>query len=245
MRIRTSLAALLAATSLAATSLVAGCGNAPGAAPGGANTQPAGNGVAELSAQEILTRSQQALDGASSFQVKGTTKQDGDELSVDLIVNGDDRQATIVINGQTMEVTEIGGTAYVKLPEMFLSMIAMADPGVAALAKEKYIKIAPNDQRFSEFAAFADLTDNLLKTGDPAGATKGATRTVNGTPAIGIALAGATVWVATEGEPYPLRMEPSDGATGLDFSNFNSAPKVQEPPAAEVLDTAALGAATG
>ena len=49
-----------------------------------------------------------------------------------------------------------------------------------------------------------------------------------------------TLYVATTGEPYPLRLEPADGSGGVDFSNFGSAPKVEAPPADQILDVAAL-----
>ena len=41
-----------------------------------------------------------------------------------------------------MEIIDTRGTPYVKPPQMFLSTTAMADPSVAAPAKDMWIKIA-------------------------------------------------------------------------------------------------------
>jgi hypothetical protein len=231
MRIRLALVPIIAAAAL-----VAGC--TQGAAP----TPPAaGNGVAAMSAEEILTKAQDALAEAGSFQAKGSMKQDGEDITIDMVVNGDDTKSTILASGQTIEAVMIGNEVYVKLPEMFLTIIAAGNPAAATLAKDKFLKLPANDPRLDAFSGFANLKDELLGAdASAAGATKGEAKTINGTPAIGVKVAEGTLYVATEGKPYPLRLEPADGTGGVDFSNFGSAPAVEAPPADQVLDISTL-----
>jgi hypothetical protein len=228
MRIRLALIPIIAAL------LVAGC--TQGAAPA-----PAGNGTADLSAEEILAKAQAALAEAGSFQAKGDMTFEGDDITIDMVVNGDDSKSTIVASGQTIEAVSVGDQVYLKLPEMFLTIIAASNPAAATLAKDKFLKLPADDPRFESFSGFLNLKDELIGAETaPTGATKGEAKTINGTPAIGVKVPEGTLYVATEGKPYPLRLESADGSGGVDFSNFGSAAAVEAPPADQVLDIAAL-----
>jgi hypothetical protein len=60
-----------------------------------------------------------------------------------------------------------------------------------------------------------------------------ASKMINGVPAVGVDFDDATLWVATTGEPYPLRMEGKGASkeTLIEFSAFGE--KVElTPPAA-------------
>jgi hypothetical protein len=239
MRVRLALIPIAAAGIL-----LAGCTNAPGATPSAAPTTPASNGVADLSADQILAKAQESLAGLDSFQAKGTMTQDGTAAAIDLVVNGDNSKAVIDLGGEAIEAIKIGTDAYVKLPDSLLAMFTGGNEAALALVKGKYLKISSNDPNFAELSSFANLRDELLKqdTGT-ANATKGEAKTINGTPAIGVNVEDGTLYVATQGEPYPLRLESAEG--GIDFTSFNSAPQIVAPPADQVLDASQLAGVAG
>jgi hypothetical protein len=71
--------------------------------------------------------------------------------------------------------------------------------------------------------------------------SKGTTKTVDGVETIGLVDDGAdggTLYVATVGEPYPIRVEPSNADDGaMAFSSFGkSFPELKLPAAGDVID---------
>lgn len=111
----------------------------------------------------------------------------------------------------------------------------------------KWLKTPLTDQRFSGLSQLTDLdkaADGIL---DPDGAIeKGGTRSVNGVPAIGLTSKGkgaGTLFVATTGEPYPLRIEPAAGSGekgALDFGEYGEQATVRPPPTDQVVDVSKL-----
>ena len=110
----------------------------------------------------------------------------------------------------------------------------------------RYIKmpngIGPLAQGFDpETGQAIDPARRLLQVIGPV--TKGATATVNGVPVIAITdqatadwcldvgaqCDGRTIYVATTGEPYPIRIDTGDGHIPLDFADFGAS--VDVPPA--------------
>ena len=69
---------------------------------------------------------------------------------------------------------------------------------------------------------------------------------MNGVPSVGLVSSGkdgGTLWVATTGEPHPVRIEPSaqSGERGaLDFTGYGESVTVEPPPADLVVDVSKL-----
>jgi len=111
-----------------------------------------------------------------------------------------------------------------------------------------YVKIPTADPRYAGFTddtRIGFLLDRLLQTS--ATWKKGAVGTVNGMPALELDGTGrdghkASVWVATDGEPYILRIAPTGGSYQgqIDFTGYNERLAVQAPLPGQVLDNALI-----
>lgn len=247
MRARTALIPL----ALAAT-LLAGCATktpTPAITP---TPTVAGNGVSALTATEIVAKAKAALSKAKSFHVKGTMIEAGKATKVDVSVVGKDYAGTIEAEGLALELIVIGNDVYIKAPDAFWAtqIPASLQPALAGL-KGKYVKA---DATKAEFAPFKTLfsVDEIFS--DSGSVTKGTAKTIGGKPAIGVITDSdkSIMYVSTEGEAYPLRVEPGApsasasaspsaspsagaGAEGIDFSDFDAA-TVKAPDAANVFD---------
>jgi hypothetical protein len=231
MRVRLALIPLVAAA------LLAGCAAKTDSAAPATTTAPAGNGVAALSADEILAKAKTALAAAKSFHVKGEETSSGSKTKVDLKFSGKDFSGTVEAEGLTLELLSIGNDLYLKAPDAFFaSLIPASQQSALAAIKGKYVKV---DSTNAAFSGLKDTfkTDDMIK---PEGTlSKGTAKTVNGVPAIGLVDSKdkSILYVATEGEPYPVRKEGGDGTTqAIDFTEFNATVDLKAPAAADVFD---------
>jgi hypothetical protein len=243
LRIMPTTATLLALALVATT--VAGCqddaATQAAAAPPSA-VAAAGNGVAALSADEILKRSKDALKKAKSFQAKGVMVDEGGKNDVDLHVDGDEFAGTMATGAAKLEMVAVGGKNYMKPNEQFFTMVTDPQQGKALATKANGHWIAGE----AGDAALGDLftigsVDGLLK---PSGAvSKGAEKEIAGVPAIALNDAGDTdtvLWIATTGEPYPLQIANKSGDTLVFSAIGEPATGITAPPAAETIASATL-----
>ena len=238
----------LAVTVAALAVLAAGCqstdntGSAAAAPTSVAPSTPAGNGIAALTADEILTKAKAALVAAKSFHVKGTTIEDGEKLTVDIKVAGKDVVGSLVTGKAKVELLAVGGKQFIRPNEAFWSVSGAGKQAhaIAQLVGTRWVKVTPGDKDLSDLFSLGEA-DTLL---DPDGAlTKGTEKEIAGVPAIGLVDAGkpgGTLWVATTGEPLPLQLDGTDGS-GATFSEFGKAfTEIKQPAASDVLDLASL-----
>lgn len=111
-----------------------------------------------------------------------------------------------------------------------------------------YVKIPTADPRYSGFSndtRIGFLLDRLLQTS--ATWDKGPAMKIDGIPALqldGVGRDGhrASIWVATDGEPYLLRIAPTGGSYQgqIDFTGYEDRLAVQAPLPGQVLDNALL-----
>lgn len=111
-----------------------------------------------------------------------------------------------------------------------------------------YVKVPVADPRYAGFSddtRIGFLLDHLLQTS--ATWTKGTASTVNGAAAIELSGTGrdghrASIWVATDGEPYILRIAPTGGSYHgqIDFTDYENRYAVQAPLPGQVLDNALI-----
>jgi hypothetical protein len=239
-------ARLLAASSLAVLALTAcgGSGSLPGASS--PSPTPSDNGVAALSASQILSRARAALQAAPSVRVKGTVVSEGAPLAVDLRAGEKGGRATITQRNQTFEVLRIGTTVYIKADADFWRTQS-GNAAVAELLKGKYLKGSTTDPKLASIAELTDMdkvVGNLLQ---PEGTVaKGQKKTVRGVEAIALVVSGqngGTLYVATHGQPYPLQVV--SGSTSepgtIDFLDYGVPVRLTAPPAEQVVDTSKLG----
>lgn len=229
--------------------LVAGCDSKSGnGGTGTPTTTPApaltDNGVAALAPSEILSKAVAALQAASSVHIKGDVTNDGQKIGFDLtLTKTKDGVGTLTMSGQTVQLTKIGTDVYMKADAAFWKQFA-GDQGdlIATLLQGKYLKTSTSDTEFGSMASFFDFAEAIdLKGGE---ATKGETKSINGINAISLKESGSTspstLWIATQGEPYPLRLEGPPGEGAIDFTDYNKPVTIPTPPADQVLDVSKL-----
>ncbi|NJP34414.1 hypothetical protein [Micromonospora thermarum] len=222
--------------------VLAGCGDrTAGGATWSAPSAPAGNGVADLTADEILAKATAALDKAGSFQIKGQAREDGTTMSVDLKVQGKDLVGTIDMGSSTIQTLLVGGQPYFKADEAFWKENGGPQgAGLAQLVGDRWVKVSPKDEDFANVFKLGD-PDEILK---PDGkVSKGASTSIDAGPVITLIDKSdqSKLYVATTGEPYPLLTEDPDKQGKLVFSGFgDSFPEIKKPDAQDVIDFSKL-----
>jgi hypothetical protein len=243
------------AVGLALVALLAGCGDGAGSDAGGSSgpasgppsaTTPADNGVADLSANGILSKAKDALGQASSVHIKGGGFSEGQQFALDMRYGSAGATGSLTANGQTIELLRVGPTVYLKGTEVFWRSIGGAS--AAELLKGRYLEVPANTPNFSEIAGFTDLRKNAQELLTPDGTiSKGERKTINGVKAIALnSSKGGTLYIALQGNPYPLQVVPSDSSksdeTGsLEFLDYGVPVAVTPPHADQVVDVSKLG----
>jgi hypothetical protein len=261
---RTALATicLTAATALALTGCQSGkdkTDSKPGRTGASTSSTPskAKEPFAGLTGGEIADRAVEATTGASSLRLKGDVPDDGSgsTIEIDMALNKQGECAgTMSVGGQgKADLIKVGDTVYMKYDEAFLRAQSKGekksdvDAAVALLAG-KWTKMSAKGEDAKDIAGLCDL-DTVLGEADDvdSDALRGKTTTVNGTPAIVLHEQDGkeryTLYVATEGEPYLLRVDSTsttDPGT-LTFSEYDE-PVPAQKPGGEILDLDALGA---
>ncbi|MFB7472731.1 hypothetical protein [Kitasatospora sp. NPDC056184] len=210
--------------------------------------------TAKLSAEEIQKKAKDALAGATSVKVVGAISSADQNMTLDLAVDtqGQCKGSVTMPGVGKFELLGDGKQVYLKPDSEFISNVAGggADGAQAAeLLKGRYISGVKDDPDMSELTTacnLKDLTKSFLEDGKSTDLTKGSAGTVNGTKTFSIKSKNSggdeiVVHVATEGTPYPLRIEKSgQGGGKADFTDINKPLTVQSPPADQVIDFAKL-----
>ncbi|MEO3763112.1 hypothetical protein [Streptomyces sp. B8F3] len=206
------------------------------------------SGLASKSAEEIKDETATAMRSAKSmtldFQQTGAAAT-AMKLSV---TKGGECAGTVTTQGATAEIRRVDGTSYMKPDTKFWEQNA-GSPEQAQLIEatvgDRWVEMGAGQD---DFASFCDL-DTVLKDmddedkGDKKDNTeKGDEGEVRGTPTITLIAKedGETtrVHIATEGEPYILKMEMEGGDEPgtAEFSEFNEKVDVTAPADAVSLD---------
>ncbi|WP_143200458.1 hypothetical protein [Kitasatospora sp. CB01950] len=228
----------VAGAAAAVVALTAGCGGSGHpTGPGAAGTRAAGtttaassapgpdNGAAAQQPAEILQRSAQALRDARSVRAVGTVAGGGAPITMDLRLDLDGNCTG------TLSESDVGGLQVVKAGQQLWIKPDQAfwqNHGGSAMADavgDRYLKTTSDDPDFGEVTGLCDLGSLADQLGAADDLTKGATSTVQGRPAVALSRTtdgGTTVtlYVATDGQPVPLRLEQEAGT--VDFSEFGT-----------------------
>ncbi|MGW1158398.1 hypothetical protein ACWD5Q_06395 [Streptomyces sp. NPDC002513] len=244
---RTAIAALCLAA--AATAGLTGC--LPG--QNSADDKPKGP-FAGLSGGEIADRAVKATTGATSLRMTGDVPDGESTIRIDMALNKKGECAgTLAMGGQgKADLIKTGDTVYMKYDEAFLRAQGKGDSkantdAVVSMMAGKWTKMAAKGKDAKEIAGFCDL-DTVL--GDAqhvnSDATRGATTTVDGTPAIVLHEKDGkdryTLYIATQGKPYLLKITSTskkDPGT-LTFTDYEQRVPA-DAPKGKVLDLDKLG----
>ncbi|MFE9422740.1 hypothetical protein ACFYNO_07245 [Kitasatospora sp. NPDC006697] len=248
-------AAAPSASTVSAAASAAPVSAAPAAAASpSASPSPTGIDYANMTADQIGNAMQTALSSVTSMHLAGTFNTDDGKMTLDILSAKDDCDGNFsVAQMGSFEVVHIGNSTWLKPDSVFWHTIATqkghasSGSALAELYKDKYLTGADNDPNLKSLAAMCDMVKALTKKDDSSGgsATKGAVTTVNGQSAIAMNVtqadgtAGGTIYLATQGQPYPLRLQ-QPGAKGgqVDFKDYNKPLNIQAPPADRVIDYA-------
>jgi len=185
----------------------------------GCGSSNSGNGLASKSAEEIVKEAKTAADGASSVHVSGSVNSGGSPVTLDLNIGaGKGAIGQISQNGSTFKIIIDGGAAYISGSDAFYRRLGGS--AAAQLLAGKWLKVSTSTP---EFASFGSLT-NMRKLLDTVLVGHGTlekgpthpTTTVGGQQAIEVkdTTRGGSLYVATTGKPYPLKISKSGSETG-------------------------------
>ncbi|MFJ9374565.1 hypothetical protein [Streptomyces sp. NPDC101455] len=247
---RRSALAALCLTTVAAAGLT-GC--LPGADK--ADSKPKGP-FAGLTGGEIADRSLTATTGASSLRLKGDIPDDesGGTIVIDMALDKKGECAgTLSFQGKgKADMVKSGDTIYMKYDEAFLRAQSDGESkadtdAVVDMMAGKWTKMSAEGTDAKDIASFCDLNSMLGGAADGnSDATRGKTTTLDGTPAIALhekdGKDSYTLYVATEGKPYVLRIDSvsaKDPGT-LTFGEYEK-PIPAKKPTGKILDLDKLG----
>ncbi|MYR97920.1 MULTISPECIES: hypothetical protein [unclassified Streptomyces] len=223
---------------------------------GGAVAQ-ADDDIASLTAEQIADRSRDALLGVSSLHLsaRGSLDGSGDRMSVDLTLDREGNCAGGVDMGEdgSVEIVKRADDVWLKPDKAFWEThVPIGGSTFDAILDGRYMKAKADDPRLLTVTETCDLDTfrELIKDNPDAterGAlTKGRETEVNGAPVIPVTRTQGeervTVYVATEGEPYPVRItvRGADEEGSVSFSGFDRPVPARTPSADETVDVTAL-----
>jgi hypothetical protein len=232
-------------TAVVVAMLATGCGSSSVAGRGSPapSPTPTGNGVADLSAPEILARAKTAFQNADTVRIKGWVLDEGRHLGLDVHIKGSaGGRGTLTIDGQSLEILRIGQTGYLKGDEAFWRG-QTGNAEAAKLLKGKYLAFPTTNPEFKDLAGFTDVKAIGGKLADAAKVKKGSRQPIRGIETVGLIEAGpdgSVLYVALQGKPYPLRSVPNEGGA-VDYLDYGKPVSLTAPPADQVIDISKLG----
>ncbi|GAA4609182.1 hypothetical protein GCM10023107_90350 [Actinoplanes octamycinicus] len=199
---------------------------------------PPGNGITRLPAREVLKRSSGALHAAASYSMAGSMSEDGMTIRFDMTVVDANRTGTIRVGDGTIELLAAGGNQYVRADQAFWAAF-LGPKGakqMAAVMRGRWTKATKDNPQLSKwFDAIDRDIDRVLSQG--LGAENGTVIKFGDGEALLVTnrFEGASVYVATTGEPYPLKIGDASGSS-ITFAKFGEAfPEIKEPAPADVV----------
>jgi hypothetical protein len=219
--------------SVVAAGLLVGCGGSDDEA-----ARPQSNGVAQLLPDQILEKAKAAAKAAASVHLKGTVATPDSDTAVDLRYTRDGGTVgTVTVNRLSIQLVYGQDLFFKASADTWTKLVG--DSRAGELLGDRWVKIPPQAAGFEKvttLATFDRLIDQALS---PEGAlTKTGIQAVRGVSVIGVVeeANNETLYVATEGEPYPVQAQSDIGRGALDFLDWNKPVAVQTPPPDQVVD---------
>ena len=250
--------AAIATAGLAAAFLAGGCGggsettSATTTASTATSTSTAStSALAGLSADQVLAKAKAAATSAKSVHVVGQIVQSSGDTAFDLkLTDQPGATGTIEIGGGKVEIVRVGGDVYFKADEKTLASGLKGNAAeLSKLVGGRYIKGPLTDPRLTGFTQLTSLKDFTANVLDPSGSISRVDgKPVDGVPTVGLRNDnkdnGGTLYVADEGEPFPLLIEALSGRSdtgNLHMKEWNADVVIAPPPPDQVIDLSKLG----
>jgi len=239
-RRRSTWLALVAVAGVLVAGLLAACSGSASTPPPSTSSSDGPNGVEKLPADQILARSKAAAKSASWVHVQGT--QSGTTL--DLTIGKDTATGTVTQDGLTAQLLAVDGTTYVKGDKAFWDNASGSGSGDVLAGKWVVAGDTAGTDTYGldTFTDVGRVVDSVLVGSGTL--TKTGTSTVDGQRVVGLdeSSDGSTLWVALDGPPYPVQIEPATPTTDPPtFSDWDVPVTITPPPADEVVDPTKLG----
>ncbi|TKJ22878.1 hypothetical protein [Blastococcus sp. CCUG 61487] len=207
---------------LSAALLLTGCGGDDSPLEG-----KTGPEVAELAAD--------ALEEAGSVRMAGTMLEDGEEMEVDLQLQGDDAAGTITVDGTEIELISVDGDVYMLASPDLLASFGLPED-IAAQFEGQWILLPAEDA--SDFADFSlkGFADELRNPDE--GDIKEKTRKdeLDGESVVVVEQEDGSTLTVKDGDPaYPLQITGGGESEGtVTFSDHGKKMDISAPD--DVLD---------
>ncbi len=238
MRRSTSAGHVLVAMAIAAAGFLSGCGGSDGTDESDAPPAAEANGIQDLGADEILDRTREAVDAASSVYVSGEGSTADKTIGIDMrLTAAGQATGSLTISGQEVQLVIVDDTTYFSAGEAFWS--TQVAPELVPEVAGKFVEVPPEQDSFGTIATYKGFFGDLLQ---PEGAVKvGEQTTVDDVSVIELidTKDGGILYVALEGEPLPLKVA-TENEGELILSEWNEPVTVEAPPADQIVDPATL-----
>jgi hypothetical protein len=208
--------------------LAGACGTGTGPSP----ARSPGNGVASKPAAQILATAKAALGSAKSVRLEGTLTRSGSTYTVDIVLGPGRGKGTMTgpiagLKRASFDFIAFGSKVYIRSSTLWRHYGGVA----GELLDHRWV--ATSDKKMWGGARIS--TKSFFNTLGPmtGPASKGAATTINGQPSIPVTFGNSTVYVATTGTPYPLRLVPSSSKVGsgeINFLDYNAPLNITAPP---------------
>lgn len=265
---RTGLALSGVASVLAAATLLTGC-TADGdparrpwkEAPPSVAAIPvpsAGNGIAAMSAPDILAKAIASTAAATSVRVTGSVapayqtsmrradddggSSDQSDFAIDMLFTATGSTGNITESGTTLRVLRVQRQVWLGGQDFWTRLTS---EHAAPNYQGKYVPLAVGDSSLGpivDASYLVPLLNKLLRV-NQASLVKSQLTSVHGVPAIALVSSGhgfgGTVWVATHGQPHVLRVQTakdSDLSGALDFTDYDQRVPLTPPAPSQVVD---------
>ena len=194
---------------------LAGCGS----------SSHGGNGVASKSPRGILAAAQAASQAATSVHVAGTIEGARAHEAFDIeILAGKGTRGTVTAGGASFELIETAGTFYLKGNAAFYERIGGRE--AARRLNGKWLKAPASDPKLAPVLRLTDLRGLIsVSLAGHGTLTSAGTGVVDNVRVVGVrdAAKGETVYVATNGPPYPIQISKSGlGAGAITLDRWNA-----------------------
>ena len=189
---------------------------------------------------QLWSSFQTSLAAAKTMRIVGTLHVDKKAATVDLsgTCDGTIGRSTITMDNESLEVTTVSGTYYVKANSAFWKAAGMTQAQIIEIGS-RYL--ATTDATMGQFTVSAIV--GSLKTTQPITDGMGVIAeksSLNGRPVYLFSVSTKdgrmTIWVTdTAYTLLKVRFEASDGTDELTFSEWNSPVNYQAPPPAQII----------
>jgi hypothetical protein len=199
-----------------------------------------GNGESSKKGPQVAADAASALEKAGAVHLTGVGTMDGQQLTVDLHLQGDDGTGTIGEGGEELKIVETGGKLYVQASKGFWSQSGVPASAAGALAG-KWVIVPKNAAGQLMPFSMKSLAEELRHPTDGKIKDDVKTSTLDGKKVVVVTQTdGSTLDVAAEGTPYPLRtVDKGKDAGTIDASDFGKKVTITAPSGA--LDLSQLG----